>query len=92
MTSLELRIVAWHEQKYGTGVNLAKTYRKLLEEVGEIGQALIVGDADNAREEIGDVAVILFHLLRVVAPGDSLTDAMQAAVEKCERRTREGKA
>jgi len=63
MTNLELQVQAWHENVYGKTVRLPATYRKLLEEVGELGEALMRQDPDAIREEAGDVGLVLTHLL-----------------------------
>lgn len=85
MTELEQRIERWHEKKYGP-VSLPATYRKLLEEVGELGEALINGDYDAVFEEAGDVGCVLSHIVRVGANNPSLHAAMDAAMDKCETR------
>ncbi len=84
MTNLELELIAWHERHYGPAVDIPATYRKLLEEVGELGEALMRGDQAAVREEAGDVAIVLFHVLRGAVSGASLMMAMDAALNKCE--------
>lgn len=87
MTNLELQIAAWHENNFGKTVRLPETYRKLLEEVGELGEALMKQDPEAIREEAGDVAFVLAHIIRAGCPDHpSLMRAMDAALDKCERR------
>ena len=87
MTNLELQIEAWHENNFGKTVKLPETYRKLLEEVGELGQALMKHDSENIREEAGDCALVLAHIIRGACPDHpSLSHAMDMALNKCERR------
>jgi|GEM_PF-2466433 len=64
MTKLEKQIWLWHVECYGPGVDIPATYRKLLEEVGELGEALMLGDAEDVVLEAGDCAVLLLTLLR----------------------------
>jgi NTP pyrophosphatase (non-canonical NTP hydrolase) len=92
VNNLEKRIAAWHAAKFGPAVNLPKTYRKLLEEVGELGEAMISGDARAIQEEAGDVALVLCHLVRGGSPdAPSLEAAMELSLMKCEKRLREAR-
>lgn len=87
MTNLELQIESWHERKFGKTVNVPKTYRKLLEEVGELGEALMRQDPDAIREEAGDVAFVLCHIIRSCCPDKpSLSHAIAVALDKNESR------
>ena len=93
MTNLELMIENWHERKFGKTVNLPATYRKLLEEVGELGEAIIKQDADAIREESGDVAFVLTHIVRAGCPDHpSLAQAMDKALLKNEGRLAESRS
>lgn len=91
-TRLEHQLIAWHNRNYGEGVDVPATYRKLLEEVGELAEALLLNDRRKIWEEAGDVGVLLFHVLRGACPNDpastpaSLNVAMSLALQKCERR------
>jgi NTP pyrophosphatase (non-canonical NTP hydrolase) len=85
MTNLESQIASWHENNFGKTVRLPETYRKLLEEVGELGQALLKSDTDNIAEECGDCALILSHIIRGACPDrPSLMLAMDMSLNKCE--------
>src|SRR5690606_3713518 len=87
MTNLEIQIALWHENRFGKAVNMPATYRKLMEEVGELGEALMRQDPEAIREESGDVAFVLAHILRAACPDHpSLHTAMGLALDKCERR------
>lgn len=89
MTRLEHRIAEWHWREFGSDVNLAETYRKLLEEIGELGAALIRGDESNAFEELGDCGLLLAHITRGIAGSNerkSFAAAMACAQDKCDSR------
>lgn len=87
MTNIELEIQSWHERKFGKTVNVPATYRKLLEEVGELGEAIIKQDPDSIREEAGDVAFVLVHIVRACCPDHpSLSHAIVMALDKNETR------
>ncbi len=63
------------------------TYRKLLEEVGELGEAIMLQHPDRIQEEAGDVAILLAHIVRGGCPDrPSLSQAMAVALDKIERR------
>jgi len=64
MTLTEQQLWDWHVKEYGEGVDVPATYRKLLEEVGELGEALMNGDEREAKMEAGDCAVLLLMILR----------------------------
>lgn len=84
---LENRAEAWHVAKFGRSRTLpGKTYAKLLEEVGELGEALMHGDREAVEHELGDVVHVLMHLARSVSgPGRLLVPALKA-IERCEER------
>jgi len=91
MTNLEKQIESWHDRKFGK-VDIPNTYRKLLEEVGELGEALMRQDPKAIREESGDVAFVLCHIVRAACPDyPSLFHAIAVALEKNEGRLRRGK-
>lgn len=91
-TRLEHQLIDWHNRNYGEAVDVPATFRHLLEEVGELGEALLLNDRRKIWEEAGDVAVLLFHVLRGACPDDtacnpaSLAVAMAMALEKCKGR------
>ena len=64
MTNGELNLWQWHVSEYGEGVDVPATYRKLLEEVGELGEALIQNDPDAIHEEMADVGALCFILAK----------------------------
>lgn len=89
MTQLEHDIADWQE-KHWPATTPGMKYRKLVEEVGELGTALIEGDLPHAALEAGDVGVALTGLLALIDIGSgpgSLTAWMYAAMEK--NKTRE---
>ena len=87
MTNLEIQIQLWHDNTFGPDVDLPKTYRKLLEEIGELGQALIEKNWTSVHEEVGDCALVLAHIIRSACPDKpSLFSAMTSALDKCESR------
>ena len=87
MTNLELQIEAWHNAKFGKDVKIPETYRKLCEEVGELGQALMKQDSENIGEEIGDIIFVLTHLLRKCCPDrPSINQILAQTLNKNERR------
>jgi len=83
MFDAERRIEEWHDRKYDK-VTLAATYRKLLEEVGELGERLIEKDFPGAYEEAADSLAVLTHLVRSL--GGELEDALSFAASKVELR------
>lgn len=57
------KIRCWaHERNLLEGATPAAQYEKLLEEVGELGRALIEGNESNSIDAIGDCAVVLVIL------------------------------
>ena len=91
LCSLEQGIADWHRRRFGTTVNLPKTVRKLLEEVGELCEAVINGDARAIQEEAGDCGIVLAHIVRAGSPdAPSLWGAMELALNKCETRLTNG--
>lgn len=85
-TNGELQVDCWHDTTYGQ-VDIPATYRKLLEEIGELGEALMKRNPNEIHEEIGDCVFILRHILRAeCGAGQSLTHAMMMALDKNERR------
>lgn len=89
MTNLELQVAQWHENTFGKRVDIPATYKKLLEEVGELGEALMRQNQDEITEEAGDVALVLMHLIRGSCPDTpGIIDVAALALDKCERRRR----
>jgi len=92
MSNIEEKLWQWHVEHYGDAVdlNVPATYRKLLEEVGELGEALMNNNDDEAKMEAGDCCVLLLVILRGL--GQTVSGAMEAAMAKLEsRRENEGK-
>jgi len=88
MLMIERRLEAWHVAKYPTA-DPAATYRKLLEEIGELGEAMMHTDSAACEEEIGDVVAVLTHLLRMTVGGRvSILDTLEAAMDKMESRAK----
>lgn len=89
-TDLEARLADWHRRKYGDGpVKIDKTFLKAVNEMGELAEALLAGDAANVIEEAADVAITLAHLVRGL--GGSLTWAMAAKLDVLFQRLVTGK-
>ena len=83
--SAEHHLWWWHITHYGEGVNMPATYRKLVEEVGELGEAMMAGTKDEAAIELGDAATLLIVLARGM--GYSLERVLQAVI--CKLRSRD---
>ena len=91
-TNEELQVDAWHDRTFG-GMNIPATYRKLLEEIGELGEALMRHDSAAVEEEIGDCQMVMRHILRGAANGNrSLSQTMMVSLDKCETRRHKAKA
>ena len=89
MTRLEKQIQDWHERVYGD-VSPWPTFRKLLEEVGELAEALAAGDETAISEEAGDVGFVLANLIRGACPNHpSLSVAIATALDKNNERLRQ---
>lgn len=87
MSKAERLLWEWHVRHYGEGVNVPGTYRKLVEEVGELGEALIRDvSADAGREEIGDVAALCLILARGLGFNSVSGELLQRVVEKLHQR------
>jgi NTP pyrophosphatase (non-canonical NTP hydrolase) len=83
MTNLEKQIKLWHHSKFGREGELPPLYKKLLEEVGELGEAIMLGDENKIQEEVGDVGFVLSHIVRVgCISKPSLHIAMAVALDK----------
>ena len=83
---LEQQIVDWHKRSFGE-VPASRVYQKLLEEVGDLGEAIIAGNEDSVREEAGDVGFVLTVLISKLCPDSpSLASAVAEALEKNETR------
>lgn len=104
-TRLEHQFHQWHNEMYGDGpVNLAATYRKLCEEVGELGEAIMqcfsVPDGEPVRQakiaaciEAADVAILCLMCIRGIegSSSASLSAWMAVKMEKLEEKLREKK-
>lgn len=79
MNALEADLADWHRRKFGPAVDVPATVRKLGEEVGELVEALLIGEPASIDEEAGDVALVLAHLVRASGgpAGGSLERAMR---------------
>jgi len=66
------------------GATPAAQYQKLLEEVGELGRALIEDDAEKVKDAIGDCTVVLTILSRQC--GMNLPDCYASAYEEIKDR------
>lgn len=88
MTVLEEEIARWHADLFGpdSAARVPATYRKLCEEVGELGEALMAGAEEGVRLEAGDVAIALLSLLRLATGDRTLRHVMQRAHAKNVRR------
>jgi len=88
MTRLEREIADWQLTRW-PNVQIADKYRKLVEEVGELGAALIDGNDLEAGIEAGDIGVILAGLVASIDIGNgpgSLTAWMSMAMDKNRKR------
>ena len=101
MTELELQVIAWTRRAYPDYARAA-AYRHLLEEVGELGEAMLRitpsgSGATFAAEEAADCSLILTHLTydRSRLSLDGLVRDKLAILEERLRegtvRTREGR-
>ncbi|MCE5279403.1 MAG: MazG nucleotide pyrophosphohydrolase domain-containing protein [Planctomycetaceae bacterium] len=85
MTITERKLWEYHVRHYGEGVNVPKTVRKFMEEVGELCEAIIVGKKLDIMEELGDAATVLF-VLSVGLGFDGLEHVMRSTAAKLEDR------
>lgn len=90
MTQLEENILNYQTKKFGK-INVPASYRKLLEEVGELGEALINKDKQAIMEEIGDVGMLLVTIALAKTDYKSLSVAIATSLEKAESRLRKVK-
>ncbi len=67
-----------------------RTFTKLIEEVGEIGRALLRDDTENLKEEIADSAMVLCHLARAL--GTSLRAEMKRKLKVLWHRVKDKQA
>lgn len=88
MTRLEEEILNYQDKRFGK-INVPATYRKLLEEVGELGEALLNNDKQNIDEEIGDVGMLLVTIALAKHEYKSLSVAIAVSLEKANRRLAE---
>ncbi len=83
MNSLEHQIKLYQERAW-PNATFGNTFRKLCEEVGELGEALMRGSERDIAEELGDVGMVLAGL--GIKHNKSLTVCMATALDKCESR------
>jgi NTP pyrophosphatase (non-canonical NTP hydrolase) len=83
----ERQLALWHKCRF-PGRNLPGTYRKLLEEVGELGEALMNADDEGVEEEAADVGILLSHILRICC-NRSLVKSIQVKHAILENRLHE---
>ena len=95
MTNGEHQVEMWHDNNFGP-VDRVATCRKLVEEVGELFEAIACHDRAAIYEEAGDVLFVLSHIVRTVDPkkrgllhllGVTL-DKVETARHKAKRRAR----
>lgn len=79
----------WGEDVGITGENgkgtAPRQYHKLLEEVGELGEALMLGDAIETIDAIGDCAVVLILLAQL--KGLRFEECLQSAYDVIKGRS-----
>lgn len=63
--------------------------KKLGEEITELSMAIANGDEKNIKEEVGDMAFILLHILSTTETSGIITEIVIAA-DKLQRRIDEG--
>ena len=84
----ESDVIQWANEK---GILLKGTkagqYRKTVEEVGELGEAIINQDKDAIRDAIGDVAVTI--IIQAHMNGMSFQECLDAAYSEIAGRTGE---
>lgn len=79
------KVEQWAEDRnLINGATSAAQYQKLLEEVGELGRALIEDDAEKVKDGIGDAVVVLTILARQC--GMTLPECYAAAYEEIKDR------
>lgn len=81
---IEKQALAWFDQRF-RGVELRKIRQKLLEEMGELQAAVLMGDAEDVIEEAADVVIVLIHLLRE-SYNQSLAEAVTEKMRSIEDR------
>ena len=85
LADMERRLADWHREKYGgEPVRVRKALCKLLEELGEFGEALNDGNGYQAAIEAADVVFVLCHLVR--STGFSLATAIRDKLDIIEAR------
>ena len=85
LDKLDVNTVAWaHDKQLVKAENSQAQMCKLCEEVGETAGALLKGNRENLKLEIGDVAVTLSIL--AAQQGRTLQECWQAAYSKVSKR------
>jgi len=92
MIDMEERIAQWHYIEHGPDVDAGKTFRKLCEEVGELGEALMLHSKNPAHvaEEAADVAIVLSHIVRAAGSTLFLQMERKLTVLECNSALRRG--
>lgn len=76
---IQQQIKQWREKKF-PDADVWDIYRKLLEEVGELAEALSRGYLENERLELGDVGVVLMGIADGI--GIDLIEAIELSHKK----------
>ena len=88
MTRLELEIKEYKDKNFPKA-DKEWHFRKLCEEIGELGEALMRGNKVDISMEMGDVGIVLAGL--GLCMNESLAAWMATAMEKNNKRAKEGR-
>lgn len=88
MTRLEIEIKEFKDKNFPRA-DKEWHFRKLCEEVGELGEALMRGNKTDINMEMGDVGIVLAGL--GLCMGESLAAWMATAMDKNNKRIQEGR-
>ena len=89
---LDEKLAAWRKSRYGEGIiDTSATFRKLCEEIGELGEAMMHWEYEDSLElgnhvceEAADVCMVLSHIAR--AMGGNLFVEVAKKLEVIEKR------
>jgi len=88
LTNSENLSAKWFKDQFGDYVDIPACYKKLLEEVGELGEALMHNNSQEIRVELGDILNALNQIVRTTCPpGVGFEDVLQEAVVRCGYKT-----